>query len=197
MLLKPILPKPLFLIACLFLAPGHLYAQAVTVISNSVEAQHCYTAAILSTRLKSGSNDDIALCSQALKSGKLRKRDRSATHLNRGIIYTAMQNYDAAIEDYNMAKELTPNKGEIYVNRGNIYYLGAQYEKAINEYNKALDLRVKSKHVAYTNMGMSLHKLGNKTEAAANYRKALEVSPNFAIAEKLLEKIMNEQSSGS
>ncbi len=181
----------------LLLAPIQLRAQAVTVIAGSPEAQHCYTAAILATRMKSGSSADIDICNTAISSGKLRKRDLSATHLNRGIIYASMQNYDAAIEDYNIAMALTPKKGEVYVNRGNIYYLGAEYEKAQREYSKALDLKVKAKHVAYTNRGMSLHKLGEKTAAAENYRKALQLSPNFSIAEDLLQQVLIELNSQS
>ncbi len=167
-----------------------LFAQAVTVMGSSIEAQNCYTAAILSTRTKSASETDIDNCTLAITKGNLKKAHKAATFLNRGIIYSSLSNFDQAMADYEQAKELTPRKGEVYLNIGNINYIDGDYNKAIAEYSTAIKYKVKARYVAYTNRGMSYQKLGQLNEAEENYRKALSLSPNFAIAKQLLDELL-------
>lgn len=170
--------------------PCSSIAQSVTVLGESADARECYFSAQIAIQMQSASNAEIQDCTNALAFSNLRLRDKAATYINRGILYVAMQEYEAAIKDYARAMELYPEFGAIYVNRGNLFFLGESYDSAITEYSKALDMGLHQDYVAHLNRGMAYEKLGKLYEAEADYRQAIELAPDWIVAKNKLERVL-------
>jgi tetratricopeptide (TPR) repeat protein len=176
----------------LLLFPFSSTAQSITVIGGSLDAKECYLSAQFAIQMQSTSRSEIAACTRSLTIEKLSLRDKAATFVNRGVLYVAMEEYQSAIEDYASAMKLHPDFGAIYVNRGNLFFLGESYDSAILEYSKALDLNVRQDHVAYLNRGMAYEKLGKLYAAETDYRQAIELAPEWALAKNKLERVLNK-----
>jgi tetratricopeptide (TPR) repeat protein len=117
-----------------------------------------------------------------LESGKLSTKDKAATHVNRGILSMALEEYGSALGDFDAAAELHPDYGAIYLNRGNIFFIQESYDRAIAEYTKALAAEMDEPQVAYLNRGMAYETLAHWEAAAADYRGALELDPQWGVA---------------
>ncbi|MFA5857556.1 MAG: tetratricopeptide repeat protein, partial [Elusimicrobiota bacterium] len=61
-----------------------------------------------------------------------------STLKNRGELYCAIGEYEAAIPDLTLAINRTPHKFEALVLRGNAYYQLKKYQNAIDDYNEAI-----------------------------------------------------------
>ncbi|HLB31279.1 MAG TPA: tetratricopeptide repeat protein [Gammaproteobacteria bacterium] len=177
----------------LYLAPLSVSAQSMTVIGGEATAQECYRSATLAAQLNIASRGDLESCAYALKHAPLDIHDRAATFLNRGIISAAMGEFEAAKKDYEKARRLAPEHGEIYVNRGNIFFLGQVYDKAVMEYTHALELDIAKKHIAHFNRALAYEKLGEFDKAETDYLTALELAPEWEAAKTKLTLLREKQ----
>jgi tetratricopeptide (TPR) repeat protein len=73
---------------------------------------------------------------------------------------------------------------EEYLEAGNRHAKQEEYEEAIEQYQRALDLLPNFPQARY-NIATVYHKAGNLAQAAAEYRKFLEVDPFNTMAEKV------------
>ena len=164
-------------------------AGSMTVIGGSSNAVSCYHAATVAAQIHYTSQREADNCTYALDYGNLSFRDHAATLVNRGIIYMALEKYENAIKDYDTAKRLMPDFGEIYINVGNVFFLGKVYDKAIKEYTQAIEKNLTRDHVAYFNRGMAYEKLGDLEHAEIDYRTAIELLPEWPLATAKLEQL--------
>lgn len=168
------------------------WTQAVSVIGGGSSARECYLAAQIAAQLQSASRSEIEDCDLALEHGNLSLRDLAATYVNRGVLHVAVSEYEAAARDYRRAMELQPNFGAIYVNRGNLFFMAEIYQKAIDEYTKALGMNLSLSHVAHLNRGMAYERLGKYPAAETDYRRALEIAPEWSVATSKLERVLSK-----
>ena len=122
-------------------------------------------------------------------SGKLDEAEKilSVVHKNRekdleaigtlGNICYEKKEYQKAIEYYEKALEIKPDKHEALNNMGVAYRNMGNHEKAIESYKKALEIKP-DKHEALYNMGNTYDDLGNHEKAIESYKKALEIKPD-------------------
>jgi tetratricopeptide (TPR) repeat protein len=61
-------------------------------------------------------------------------------YMNRGIVYSQMEQFDKAIDDYNIAAALNQSDSQIFVNRGQAYLALGRIQPAIRDFNKACEL---------------------------------------------------------
>lgn len=169
--------------------PTLAMTQSVTILGDNTDARDCYFAAQIAVQMQSSSKSDVTTCTRALQTPQLGQRDRAATYINRGILYVALEDYQAAIDDYAKAEELHPEFGALHVNRGNLYFMGQAYDSAIREYNIALQMGVRQQSVAHLNRGMAYEKLGRLREAMADYQQALELAPEWLLVRDKLERV--------
>ena len=162
-------------------------AQAVSIISNSSAARDCYTAANAASTRRFTSQDDLATCTRALEYENLNRTDKARTLINRGIVETALEKYQAAMADYNAASALVPDLPEAYVSRGNLWYLAEKYDRAISEYTAATKMDFQRVYIAYYNRGLVYEKQGNREAAMGDYLQALKLWPDFKQAKERLE----------
>ncbi len=179
----------LVLLAALLLPPVNGYTQSMSIIGGGSFARNCYMAATLAIQMNSSSREDLEDCNLAIAHGKLQRKDLLATYVNRGIIYAAMEEYQLAMQNYGAAIDLGPKTGEVYVNLGNIYLLAQKFDSAIQQYTIAIELTLAKDHIAHYNRGMAYENNLEFDNAEADYRKAIELSPEWFLPQLRLERL--------
>ena len=188
-ILRVLLPALVFL-------PAIGYTQSMSVIGGGSYARNCFMASTLAIQLNSASREDIEECNQAILHGRLTRKDLLATYVNRGILYGAMEDYQKAFKDYSTAIELDPETGEVYVNLGNLYLLSRKYDVAIRQYTTAIELNLTKNHIAHFNRAMAYENNKDFDSAAADYRRAIELSPEWALPQLRLERLIRNTQNG-
>lgn len=69
----------------------------------------------------------------------LKPKDPWAEHVNRGIVWLKMKEYDKSLKDYNKALSLNPGYGPAYFGRGELFDIQGDTNAAIAEYKKSYD----------------------------------------------------------
>ena len=178
------------LLLLLVMLPANANAQSMSVIGGGSYARNCYMASTLTIQLNSASREDIQECDLAILHGRLTRKDLLATYVNRGILYGAMEDFQKALKDYRTAIELGPKTGEVFVNLGNLYLLSKKYDVAIQQYTTAIELTLTKNHIAHFNRAMAYENNKELDNAAADYRRAIELSPEWALPQLRLERLI-------
>jgi tetratricopeptide (TPR) repeat protein len=179
--------------ATLLLLPLGAGAQAIRTFGPDPDARSCFESARATAFFGGTTPYARTSCTSALASGELRTKDRAATHVNRGILSMALQEYSSAMGDFDAAMVLYPAYGAIYVNRGNVFFLHDSYDSAIAEYTEALAADMNEYQVAYLNRGMAHEILGHWEAAEADYRRALALAPEWGLAISKLARVLAKQ----
>lgn len=132
-------------------------------------------------------SSDIAPCDLALRDPGTTRSDLKKTFVNRGIIHNRNGDIVAALEDFNAALAIDPDLAEAYLNRGNSHYRGTRYDEALTDYNRALALDVAKPWAAWYNIGLVYDAQKETDSAREAYQKALDLNPDFALAQRKLE----------
>ena len=181
-----------FTIVTSLVFPAVISAQSMTVVGGEQSARNCFSAATIAAQMHFASMEDIKECTFALEHTTLHMKDKVATLINRGIIYVALEEYDKAIRDYDKAYRINPNVAEIHVNRGNMLFMSRYFDQAVMEYTKAISTDFTKLHIALYNRGLAYEKLGQLDKAEADYRRALELMPEWKRARNKLDRILNQ-----
>ena len=142
--------------------------------------------------LEDGQNLNFAVPSNDLKellaqSGKTKplwqgKQSISAeTHLRWGYAKYRLDQYQAAIDDYNAAINLKPDFASAYYFRGTVKRSLGQYKEAIEDYDTAINLK-SDFTFAYYFRGTIRGDLGEHFIAIQDYDKAIRFKPDYAFA---------------
>ncbi|MCX6778017.1 MAG: tetratricopeptide repeat protein [Candidatus Micrarchaeota archaeon] len=102
----------------------------------------------------------------------------SRTYYHRGNDYYEKNDFDKAIENYNMAIVLNPNFAEAYFNRGLCYYNKKNYDRAIKDYDKSAELDPRNP-IIYNNRGDAYYRKQDFEHAIADYDKALSLNDKY------------------
>ena len=93
------------------------------------------------------------------------------------------ENYQGAIEDYNLAIQLEPDYAEAYYDRAWAKKDSGDNQGAITDYNLAIQLQPDYAN-AYLGRGIAKANLGDYQGAIADYDQAIELKPNYTEAYK-------------
>ena len=168
------------LIAC---AAASSAGAAISVIGNSI-ANSCYRTA----EFGGDDNAGINTCTYALQQESLTSRDRAATYINRGILRSRAGDSTGALADYDHGLGIDPTLGEGYVDRGATYIALRQYSEALQDINKGLDMGARQPQIAYYDRAIVNEALGNIRGAYQDYKKAVELEPDFTLATQQLSR---------
>lgn len=162
-------------------APGAAEA-AVTVLGPG-PAQECYRIAEYGGDIREG----IARCTFALGTA-LSTTDRAATLVNRGVLRLAVHENEQAMSDINDGIAIDPDLGDAYVDRGAAGIALGRYDEALADLNKGIALGPHRPQIAYYDRAIINERNGDIRAAYDDYKKALEIAPDFAPAAEELKR---------
>ncbi|HEY8255502.1 MAG TPA: tetratricopeptide repeat protein [Rhizomicrobium sp.] len=174
----------LFLGAALLAAAAMAPAHAQTIVSMGKGLAHdCFAYA------KAGVDpyDGVEVCNQSIDHEALTVKDRAATYDNRGVMLDMLGRLDKASADFRQSMALDPKLGDPYVNLGSVMIKQKRYDEALVSINKGLDLGVSFPHIGYYDRAVAYQLLGRYKEAYYDYKKTLELEPNFTQASDRLK----------
>jgi tetratricopeptide (TPR) repeat protein len=111
------------------------------------------------------------------------------SHEQRGHAFLGMEDYDAAIQDYNSAIAYKLDKATAYFDRGLVYFQLGQYDRAIGDYTLALELKPDYSE-AYNNRGLAYENLNRREEALGDYYMATKLDPDNGAAHNNLGRTL-------
>lgn len=159
-------------------------AGAQTIVSRGVGLSHdCYIYALIGHDPHGG----VDVCNEALKREMLNRKDRAATHDNRGVMLDLLGKADEAEADFTAALELDPALGDAHVNMGSMLIKKRRYDEALASINKGLELGMGFPHIGYYDRAVAEELSGRYREAYYDYKKALELKPDFDKAAERLK----------
>ena len=178
--------------AALLLASAGATHAAVTVIGSGM-AQACSQAAFR------GESDYRfeKLCTEALDEEFMGPRDRAGTLVNRGVLKLRRGDYKQATADFDAAVYVEPKMGEAYVNRGAASIGQHRYAESLTDINKALSLGVEEPAKAYYNRALAYEGLDDAKSAYFDYRKAIEIQPDWNAPKEQLTRFSVSHRDGS
>lgn len=156
---------------------------AVTVLGNGLGAS-CFQAAEFGVDPKSS----IETCTLAIQQEPLSRTDRAATYVNRGILRSQVGDQSGALADYNAGISMDANHGEGYIDRGATYIVLQRYDDALNDLNKGIAMGAHKPHIAYYDRAIVDEAMGNVRAAYQDYKKAVELQPDFSLASEQLTR---------
>lgn len=167
------------------LAASAAGAHSITVIGANADAIACFRAAD-SERERPGA---VATCTAALAARDLSSHDRLATFVNRGIVRFRLRDFDGAIADFDEAMRIEPNQPDALVNKGiTMLAAGAPVETAAALIEEGLQRGPQRPWVGYYGRGVAHELAGRDAQAYRDYRRAIELRPGWAPAERALAR---------
>ncbi len=121
--------------------------------------------------------NSISLWTDAIDKYKFTPRAFS----HRAKAYYKVNNYPAAIADYNWYIQIKNDNADIYYDRGVCFLNLKQYQYAITDFDKAIQLKPEFPK-AYYNRGITYDDTGNYQKAIADYSTCIEQDPEFSDA---------------
>jgi tetratricopeptide (TPR) repeat protein len=161
-------------------------ADALVQVLGSGLAHDCFLTA------KAGNDPlkGIATCNEALAEEALNPQQRAGTYINRAVMKVALGRVDDAMQDYNVGIGIKPDLGDGYVDRGAALIILKRYDEAMTDINKGMSLGLSYEHVGYYNRGVAEFYMGRITESYYDYKKALEIEPDFSPAAEQLKNFV-------
>ena len=161
-------------------------AHALVTVIGSGLAHDCFVMA------KAGANPraTIATCTMALEEAALDAQARAGTHVNRGVMEVALGRLDNAMADYDQALSINPGLGDGYVDRGAALIALKRYDEAMADINKGISLGQTDEQIGYYNRGVAEFFLGRASESYHDFKKALEIAPEFTLAREQLKNFV-------
>lgn len=123
----------------------------------------------------------LLLAESALDPNRADELHADAFYLYLGAVYTALEDYDAALAAMNRVVEQNPAFAGAYNNRGNVYFAMGNYERALDDYNRALALDPDFPHALY-NRGTVRFVLERYADAIPDLTRALELDSTYTSA---------------
>ena len=167
-----------------FLAAAVAPAQAQTIVTLGKGYAHdCFLYA------KAGVDpyDGVEVCNQSIDHEALTIKDRAATYDNRGVMLDMLGRLEKASADFQQSMALDPKLGDPYVNLGSVLIKQKRYDEALESINKGLALGMSFPHIGYYDRAVAYQLLGRYKEAYYDYKKTLELEPNFTQASERLK----------
>ena len=123
----------------------------------------------------------VELFTKAIEAGEFTDVDLASAHLNRGIAFSRLTEYQEALADFDRALELNPGLTKAYRGRGEAHAGLDNYEAAIADYDLALD-RDSSSETVFNLRGEARVALGDHGSAVDDFLDAVRLDPRFAVA---------------
>lgn len=91
--------------------------------------------------------------------------------------------FDRALEDFNISIKMNPDNAKVYINRANIHGLKNQFDLALSDYSKAIELD-KTDAQTFFNRAITYSIMKQFGKAAEDYTTALALNPGLIAAKE-------------
>lgn len=168
-------------ISCLALLGTLISCSHQTVQEKSAEKAQIYLQ--LATEHLSQRNYGEAL--KACQSAIQEQDNFPAAYNHLGLVFMETKRYSKAEEAFQKALELHPRYPEVHNNYGVLLGRMGKHETALSHFREALsDPNYSTPENAFTNMGHTYLMIGDTKSAKTFHHKALDVLPQFCLANK-------------
>lgn len=119
--------------------------------------------------------------------------EEKSGHYQLAMLYSADKNIGKAEEEFKFLESKFGNMKDFsgfYNNYGYFLLNNSRINDAIQKFNKQVELAPNNPN-AYDSLGDGYLAAGNKTEAIVQFKKALELDPNFEASKKKLKELTN------
>lgn len=164
-------------------ATTQMDAQAQIIVNGNGEARACYQRAMTD---KEGRKTSIRHCENALRLESLNQMDSAATHVNQGILLMRSGSYGDALASYDKALDLKPKLAEAHINRGACLIFLDRTDEAITVLTKAVETNEDHKPDALYNRAIAYERMGESKSAYLDFKRALELRPDWGPAARAL-----------
>lgn len=147
----------------------------VTVIGGGI-ARDCYEAALFG---RVSNQEGERICTKAIQAEMMKTENRAATYTNRGVLRMRAGDYDGALSDYGIAKNMKPELGAIWLNEGAAFIFLKDFDSALVSLDKAIELDSQELYAAYYNRAIARENTGDLAGAYADFQKTVELNPDF------------------
>jgi tetratricopeptide (TPR) repeat protein len=151
---------------------------AAVVVYGRGPSLGCYEAAEYGTDAKTG----IELCDAAISQPDITPRDIAATMINRSILRTHSGDYEGAVVDCTHGLSIDSDLAEGYVDRGVAEIMLKNWPSALADINRGIDMNTDKLEFAYYDRGIVEESTGNIRAAYEDYKKAVQLRPDFDLA---------------
>jgi tetratricopeptide (TPR) repeat protein len=155
------------------------FASAQVAIIGGGIAKDCYEAAKYQ-RVSASSGEKI--CTRALEAEIMNVTNKAATYTNRGVLRMRSGRLEAALSDYDIAKQMRPEEGATYLNEGAAHILRKDFNSALVSLNKAIELNSHDLYAAYYNRAIAKENTGDIQGAYFDFKQADELNPESDLA---------------
>lgn len=177
--------KALFALGATVLFAGAANAHSISVLGSNADAIACYRAADSEARRP----DAVDICSTALRDGDLNRHDEMATLVNRGIVQFRLENFDAAIADFDAAMAIEPNQPDAMINRGiTMLAAGSDVDSSLTYIDQGLAGGPQRPWVGYYGRAVANELAGRDSAAYRDYRRAQELRPSWELPRRALAR---------
>ena len=162
-------------------------ALANTVVTQD-DAFQCYQATFAQVSEDSHARG-LAACDRAIEEARDNKQLHAALLINRADIRLMMQDYARTVADAAASIEFDRQAPVAYLNLGAGLVGLRRYEEALTALDKSIALGIADRsYLAYYNRAIAREQLGDITGAYYDYKKVLDLNPDFAPAKDQLSR---------
>jgi len=163
-------------------------ARAISSFRTSVEQNPDYYEGYLQLGLLFSELRDPLAIDYFNNALEIRPNDRDALYA-RGMFEQEHDMLNEAMKTYTQAIKAHPDFREAYYNMGylHMYYLKL-YSEALKYFDQAVQVDPQY-YQAYYNRGYSFELMGDINNAALDYKKALQIQPDYTLAAQGLERV--------
>ena len=125
---------------------------------------------------RSSSQPQIIGCTALIKSDTNSAQVRASAHNNRGNAFSAIGQYELAIQDYGESINLNSNFAKPYNNRGVAFKKKGDYDRAIKDFDAAI--KIDPNYInAFVNRGEVYQLKGDYSQALKDFDEAIRLKP--------------------
>lgn len=117
----------------------------------------------------------------------------SKAYTGRGSVYVIKGEFDKAILDYTKAIVIKPNDNDAYFLRGLAKFFKKQYDEALSDFNVVIERLPSIVYQAYYFRGNVYQEQGDIDQAIADYKKTIQINPNFTEAHNALASALDSR----
>lgn len=177
--------KILFALGTAAAFAGTANAHSISVLGRNADAIACFRAADSEMRRP----DAVDTCSKALRNRDLDRYDQMATLVNRGIVHFRLENFDAAIADFDSAMAIQSAQPDAMINRGiTMLAAGHDIDASMRYIDQGLEGGPQRPWVGYYGRAVANELAGRDGAAYRDYRRASDLRPDWQLPRQAMSR---------